>query len=138
MSMQPELLRANIVRFNSKGKPIACSEGDNPVVIEMPFGIPGDVFLVQIGKKRRGKAKAIKAQLEMGSKDRAVPRCSHIETCGGCQWQELEYSLQLELKQKKIDELFRPFLSDTTTSYPIVPCVYTKNLKSLPQEPELG
>jgi 23S rRNA (uracil1939-C5)-methyltransferase len=36
-----------------------------------------------------------------------VPFCSHFGVCGGCQWQNLPYDLQLKYKQQQVEESLR-------------------------------
>ncbi len=51
----------------------------------------------------------------------AQPPCPYFGRCGGCQWQHLDYSLQLEKKQKSIQDLlhFQPIgiVSENPYSY---------------------
>ena len=42
------------------------------------------------------------------SPQRVLPPCKHFEKCGGCVWQHIEYSTQIETKQR----LFQNFLKD--------------------------
>lgn len=50
------------------------------------------------------------------------PKCAHFPACGGCSFQDVDYSVQLQEKQKKIETLFAPLLSKDTKILPIVPC----------------
>ncbi len=38
---------------------------------------------------------------------RVEPRCSHFGLCGGCRWQHLPYSFQLECKQRQVSDALR-------------------------------
>lgn len=40
------------------------------------------------------------------SDKRTKPLCPYFGICGGCLWQHIKYSHQLELKQQKVEELF--------------------------------
>src|SRR3989338_138188 len=49
---------------------------------------------------------------------RIPPRCQYVGTCGGCNLQDLAYDHQLVLKQRLVEQAFRPFGISTI---PLVP-----------------
>lgn len=80
----------------------------NDQVIFIPYGAPGDVVDLQISKKRRNYMEAQILHFQEKSPLRIDPFCTHFETCGGCKWQHLPYSAQLEFKQKQVyDQILR-------------------------------
>lgn len=89
----------------------AGSEGNavarhNDMVIFVPFVVPGDVCDVKIisKKKRFYEGRAIK--IHKFSDKRVAPLCQHFGVCGGCRWQNMEYSDQLLYKQKQVYDNF--------------------------------
>ena len=72
------------------------------MVVFMPYGAPGDVVDVQITKKRKSYAEGRITRIVKPGDVRIEPRCSHFTVCGGCRWQHLPYSVQLECKQKQV------------------------------------
>jgi 23S rRNA (uracil1939-C5)-methyltransferase len=82
-------------------------------VVFVPFVVPGDRLLVRTieGKKTFIRAETVKL-LDPGP-DREQPRCPHFGRCGGCQWQNLEYSRQVETKRKILEELLHHKLPET-------------------------
>jgi 23S rRNA (uracil1939-C5)-methyltransferase len=63
-----------------------------------------DVFLRKNKKDwAEGTVNAVKSL----SKERVEPFCRHFGNCGGCQWQMLPYSKQLEYKQKQVEDQLR-------------------------------
>jgi len=67
-------------------------------------GLPGDRVRARISSVETGFARAtIEALLEPGPGRRPAP-CAHAEACGGCAYQELEYSGQLRLKEAILRE----------------------------------
>jgi len=91
---------------------------------EVSGAIPGDFVRVEIGKKRRRTVKGFLKEVLEPSSDRIFPRCLHVPECGGCRLQQMNYTAQLKLKQKWIDQAFsvlsnRAFLQ----IQPILPCL---------------
>jgi 23S rRNA (uracil1939-C5)-methyltransferase len=75
-------------------------------VIFVPFSVPGDRLLVRpVEEKKTFLRGEIKRILEPG-KGRVEPKCPYFKKCGGCQWQQMEYSLQLEAKKRILEEIF--------------------------------
>ena len=56
------------------------------------------------------------------SEHRLKPFCSHFGICGGCKWQPLPYSMQLEAKQQQVyDQLVRIGHLDIPEISPLIP-----------------
>ena len=82
-------------------------------VIFVPFSAPGDTLSIRILESRKGFARAeIREILEPGS-SRRVPACRYFGVCGGCSWQHVEYSEQLEAKRKILEEIIRHRFPET-------------------------
>ncbi len=73
----------------------------------VPFSAPGDRLTVEIVRKARRFLKARITGIDEPSPLRCSPPCPHFGTCGGCQWQHLEYGTQLEAKRKALRENMR-------------------------------
>jgi len=78
----------------------------NDFVVFVPFVAPNERVLVEITKvkKKFGRAKLI--QVLRPGDQRVEPQCRHFGVCGGCQYQHLDYSLQLEIKHRQVREHF--------------------------------
>ena len=57
------------------------------------------------------------------SKDRIQPRCKVCTSCGGCQYQQINYQTQLEYKTKRVKEALRRIGNIST---PVLPCLGMK------------
>ena len=57
------------------------------------------------------------------SKDRIQPRCKVCTSCGGCQYQQINYQTQLEYKTKRVKEALRRIGKIST---PVLPCLGMK------------
>ncbi len=101
-----ELLEnVTIEAIAAEGKSLAHINGK---VLFVPFAVPGDIVDVQVKNKRRGYMEGYITRMIEPSPIRIEPFCSHYGLCGGCKWQSLPYSVQLENKQQQVtDQLTR-------------------------------
>ncbi len=61
--------------------------------------VPGDVADVQVISKKKGFFQGFIHNLRNPSPQRIQPFCQHFDQCGGCSWQHLDYTGQLQQKQ---------------------------------------
>ena len=75
-------------------------------VIFVPFVAAGEEVEAEVTevKKRFARAKLVKVLRP--SPHRVQPLCPYFGTCGGCQYQQIDYPQQLEIKHKQIVDLF--------------------------------
>ena len=95
----------------------------NDFVVFVPFVLVGEVVEVEITEVKKHFARAKLLRVERSSSDRVEPACRYFGKCGGCQYQHVEYTAQLRLKQKQIADLFErvgKFPPDLVAS--VVPC----------------
>lgn len=91
------------------------------VVVFVPYGAPGDVVDIQVTKKRKSYAEGRIERLVKPAECRVEPKCSHFGVCGGCRWQHIPYSVQLESKQRVVyDALTRIAKVDLPAFSPIL------------------
>lgn len=103
----------------AEGKALAHVDG---AVVFVQFAVPGDVVDIRVTKKKKNYMEGYILRLVSPSKDRLEPFCSHFGTCGGCKWQPLPYSMQLEAKQQQVyDQLVRIGHLQLPEISPIVP-----------------
>ncbi|MBR1927905.1 MAG: 23S rRNA (uracil(1939)-C(5))-methyltransferase RlmD [Bacteroidales bacterium] len=76
----------------------------NGAVVFVPFAVPGDVVDIRLTRKYHNYYEGFISKIVTPSKDRLEPFCAHFGTCGGCKWQPLPYSLQLEAKRKQVED----------------------------------
>jgi len=88
-----------VENYAAEGKSLARHNGK---VIFVENTIPGDVVDVQLYKSKKDWAEGFPLEIKKFSPDRVTPFCGHFGVCGGCQWQMLPYSKQLEYKQKQV------------------------------------
>jgi len=106
-----------IVDAGAEGKAIARVDG---MVIFVPFVVPGDIVDIKIFKKKKNYAEGRAIALKQPSPLRREAACPHFGICGGCKWQTLDYTAQLQYKQQQVkDNLERLGHLDTSTMKPI-------------------
>jgi 23S rRNA (uracil1939-C5)-methyltransferase len=68
--------------------------------------VPGDVADIFVQKKKSGFAEGRIERLVQASPQRIEPFCQHFTICGGCKWQNLDYSAQLAHKNQAVVDAF--------------------------------
>lgn len=93
----------NVVMENyaAEGKSLARVEGK---VIFVENTIPGDEVDVLLQKNKKDWGEGIALHYHKYSDLRVEPFCQHFGVCGGCQWQMLPYSQQLQYKQQQVSD----------------------------------
>ena len=100
-----EILRVEIEKVAHGGHFIARHEG---AVIFVRHGIPGEIVEVEITSIEKSLARADVIAVIEPSADRVTAPCQYARAdgCGGCDFQHIHYSRQLELKSDVIAEQF--------------------------------
>jgi 23S rRNA (uracil1939-C5)-methyltransferase len=96
---QGNLLELEIIDFNDRGEGVGKYQGR---VVFVPDTVPGDVAAVRLVFVKPGYAIGKLHELVRASGDRIRPACIVADKCGGCQWQHLNYSAQLEAKHQQV------------------------------------
>ncbi len=86
-----------------EGKTVSRIDG---FVVFIEGAVPGDIVQVRITKVKKSFAEAKVLRVIEPSQHRVVPRCRFFGTCGGCRWQQVEYTTQLEFKQQHVVDAF--------------------------------
>ncbi len=103
----------------AEGKALARIDG---AVLFVQFAVPGDIVDVKVTKKKKSYMEGYIIRMVSPSEHRLKPFCSHFGICGGCKWQPLPYSMQLEAKQQQVyDQLVRIGHLDIPEISPIIP-----------------
>ncbi len=93
-----------IVGIADKGYGIAKYEGK---VIFVEKTIPGDIVDVQAQKNKSDYAIGYPIAFHKESPLRTEAFCEHFGICGGCTWQHIDYSTQLQFKKQLVEDAFR-------------------------------
>ena len=90
-------------------------------VLFVEFAVPGDIVDVRVLKKKKNYLEGRIEKIVKPSQQRLEPFCEHFGICGGCRWQPLPYSLQLQAKQRQVyDQLVRIGHLDVPEISPII------------------
>ncbi len=95
----PLLEQVEIIDAGAEGMAVARVDG---LVIFVPFVVPGDVVDIQLYKKKKNYAEGRAVRFHRRSPLRVEQACPHFGVCGGCKWQTMSYSAQLEAKQRQV------------------------------------
>ena len=91
-----------VVDIADKGKSVAKSKSGRTIFLEN--AVPGDIVDVIVNRKRKGTYYGKILKFNVKSVKRVDPVCEHFGICGGCKWQNMNYSSQLFYKERKVHE----------------------------------
>ncbi|MDX1739647.1 MAG: 23S rRNA (uracil(1939)-C(5))-methyltransferase RlmD [Rhodothermales bacterium] len=94
-------LRVTIEKFADRGKSLARFDG---MVIFVAGAVPGDEVDVRLRKVKKKFAEGEVIRLVRESAIRTEAVCRYFGYCGGCKWQHVDYSAQLEAKRQSVRE----------------------------------
>lgn len=93
--------------------------------------MPGDIVDVRLSKNKKDWAEGKAVHIHSYSDKRITPFCQHFGTCGGCKWQMMPYSLQLEYKQQQVaDHLQRIGKLELPPMSPILGSAHTEHYRN--------
>lgn len=95
-------LKIEDVAFGGKG--VARDAGK---AVFIPFTIDGERVSARIVREKKQFAEAELIEVFEPSPERARPACPYFGRCGGCSYQHISYSHQLELKARQVEQAMR-------------------------------
>ena len=93
-----------IIDISSEGLGVAKI---NEWVVFVEKAVPGDICNFTVYKKKKSFGFAKITQLVTPSPHRVEAPCQHFGTCGGCKWQNFNYTAQLQFKQNQVINAFQ-------------------------------
>ncbi|KAF7548898.1 hypothetical protein G7046_g8511 [Stylonectria norvegica] len=101
-----------VLDISSTGDGLAMRAGSNQVYV-VPFTVPGDTARVKVWRHLRQQNQTLADYISIAKpsplRDDSRIRCKYFTSCGGCQFQMLDYAEQLKLKKRIVDKAFRNF-----------------------------
>jgi len=127
-SETPETLRLALTDMAFQGGAIARQDGQ---VVFAAYGIPGEEVIVQIERRSKDYLTGRVVEVLSPSPHRVPAPCPYFGTCGGCQWQHIDYAYQTELKARIVaDQLRRIGKFQAAPVLPTIPAVETWNYRN--------
>jgi 23S rRNA (uracil1939-C5)-methyltransferase len=110
--MSPDLLTVKLEKFTYGGDALGrCTDPQSEFqgrAVFVRYGLPGEIVRIRVTEAKRGHLRGELLEVLEVSPERIAPRCVHFGICGGCQYQHLPYSGQLEAKTQILrDQLTR-------------------------------
>src|SRR5256712_8923043 len=93
------------------------------LVVFVPFVVTGETVEAEVTEVKKRFARAKLVRVLQASPERVKPSCRYFGECGGCQYQQVSYGVQLEWKRKQIGDLFEKiggFKREVIA--PVIPC----------------
>lgn len=87
---------------------------DNGKTVFVAGALPGENIIAEIVESKKRYDKGLLKKILERSADRVLPFCEHYNYCGGCHLQHLEYSRQVEAKNKQLQQLLLPLVNINT------------------------
>jgi 23S rRNA (uracil1939-C5)-methyltransferase len=100
--MRRDRVRIESVAF--KGYGVARIDGK---VVFVPYTMTGDEARIEITEEKKTYSTARLNEIIKPSPGRVTPPCPYFGTCGGCQWQHIDYSIQTEQKKEILIQTLR-------------------------------
>ena len=92
-------------------------------VVFVPFVLVGETVEAEITEVKKNFARAKLLRVVTPSPERVAPECRYFTQCGGCQYQHIDYAVQLRIKHKQISDLFeRVGKISPEKIQPVLPC----------------
>ena len=101
--MSKEIIELQIDQIAFGGKALASHQGKK---IFIPWGVPGDRVKIEIIEEKKDFSRGKIVEILEKSPHRTDPPCPYFFKCGGCQWQQIQYSLA-RFRILKSDPLLR-------------------------------
>lgn len=88
-----------VLSAGSEGKCVSRVDG---MVVFSEKTVPGDWVDLQVRKTHKSYAEGTLIQIHQVSPNRVPYFCEHAAVCGGCKWQQMNYSAQLHWKSTQV------------------------------------
>ncbi|MEE8161763.1 MAG: TRAM domain-containing protein, partial [Acidobacteriota bacterium] len=98
-----QLIDLEVDSAGYQGLAVARLDG---LVVFVKNGVPGDRVRARVTGRKRNYAETVVEEIIRESEHRVTPECRYFGICGGCAWQNMDYSQQLIFKRRQVQEIF--------------------------------
>ena len=116
-----KLIKGTALDLSSEGKGVVKNHGD---IVFVDGLFPNEEADIEILYQRAGVYFGKVKKIYKLSKDRIQPKCKICTSCGGCQYQQLNYQTQLEYKTKRVKEALTRIAKVKAN---VLPCIGMNN-----------
>ncbi len=117
-----EEIELTIESVNHQGEGVGRYKG---MAVFIPYTVPGELVLARITGLKKNFATGEAVRILSAGSQRVEPACPVFTTCGGSQFQHIDYRLQLELKQKLVEDSLKRI--GRITGIAVSPVIGSKN-----------
>jgi len=103
MYKKKQMVEVEIIDLGDKNQSFGRLEDGISIFVQGPAAV-GDVVQAEIFKIKKKYLVARFRGLVKPSPHRIDPKCRYFGLCGGCKWQHMDYSEQLRLKRKQVQD----------------------------------
>ena len=103
MYTKKQIVEVEIIDLGDKNQSFGRLEDGISIFVQGPAAV-GDVVKAEIFKIKKKYLVARYCDLVKPSPHRIDPVCTYFGLCGGCKWQHMDYSEQLRLKRKQVQD----------------------------------
>lgn len=111
-----QIYEGTVEHLDFPNKGIVHCEGETAVIKNT---LPGQRISFMVNKKRKGKVEGRLLEVLEQSEDEKESTCPHFGACGGCNYQNISYEKQLEIKENQVRKLLKPAFEKQMLLYKI-------------------
>lgn len=116
-------IEVEVLELSSTGDGLAMKAGSDQVYV-VPFTVPGDVARVKVFRHLRHEHRTVADYISIAKpsplRDDSRIKCKYFASCGGCQFQMLDYAEQLRRKRTILEKAYTNFSNLATELVPTV------------------
>ena len=122
----------DIEKMLYEGKSL-CRYNDFPIFVS--GGVIGDKAKIKITKINKNFAFANLVEVVEFSKYRIKSNCPYFKNCGSCDWNEIEYQMQLNQKTEIVKDCIKKILNENVKVFDTIKSPSIQNYRSKIQMP---
>ncbi len=94
-------MQCSVTGITHKGEGVGRMDGQ---AVFIPFAIPGETVEVEVRERKKNYLRAQLVEVVSASSDRVAAPCLYYYRCGGCAYQHMNYSRQMDLKRRVVQD----------------------------------